>query len=164
MSLFPDQCVDDILKNGRRRFANHSGCRVRHYDAISLMSKNNVPGWGGDTIRASKSWTRDSDFAWHMRDNLGIRLLQSRTGIVWHFFFFSCWFENRKLAHILTEYLALVFSPWGEALTTNGKTASLRVAFFVCLFLCGSPPVAGSKKAVNKNLADGNVKIRSFLS
>lgn len=58
MSLFPDQCVDDILKNGRRRFANHSGCHKLHYDAILLMSKC-VPGWGSNRIRGSGSWTQD---------------------------------------------------------------------------------------------------------
>ena len=84
------------------------------------------PRAGLGTLILRDTCTRISGFGSynHASESLGI----------FFFFFFSCWFENRKLAHILTEYLALVFSPWGEALTTNGKTASLRVAFF-CLFV-----------------------------
>lgn len=46
----------------------------------------------------------------HVRESLGIHLLESFIRILWpHFFFW--WFENRKLAYITTKYLALVFSP-----------------------------------------------------
>lgn len=111
MSLFPDQCADDILKNGRRRFANHSGCCLLHYDAISLMSKNNVAGWGGNRIRGSE---RASDRQAHSLISMKpirspwILLLALQLGLLWPHF---CWcFPHKKLLPVIPEHHALVFS------------------------------------------------------
>lgn len=171
MSLFPDQCVDDILKNGRRRFANHSGCCKLHYDAILLMSKNNVPGWGGNRIRASTSWTQSwtfSDFRKTWK-NLGIHLWESFTRILWpHFFFFFflvVWKEEIGLHH------NKVTCPSFHRLRvkTSKPTQRQQVWAVTSSCFCSPTPIPpstqwlGREMVVNKDLGDGNVKIHAFL-
>ena len=154
MSLFPDQCVDDILKNGRRRFANHSGCLKLHYDAISLMSKNNVPGWGGNRIRGSGSWTQDprswtfSDFFVKCERILGViseNHLSESFGLVFllcvgfFFFFLVVWKSEIGLHRNKVTCPSFQSLGWRPQSQLKDSTSELRL---FCFCLC-SPPHPG---------------------
>lgn len=150
MSLFPDQCVDDILKNGRRRFANHSGCRMLHYDATSLMSKNNVPGWGGNRIRASWAGPRIVLIILWFCGKCVREPWDACLRLICHnplASFSSGWLETRKLACLGTVPWPS-FQSWGWRPHDQPKDSKSGLWLFWFCF-CFRPQVTVREMAVN---------------